>query len=202
VTTYAALRSVRHIPIYVLVAVPLVSAMIEAGLRARGKTALLDSSRSPLTLPKLVANTILLTSFLFFTIARFHHVVIHQPEAEAKEFPAAAASFLLTSQPTGPLLNHYNWGGYFIWKLFPVYKIYIDGRADLYGDAFMDQFAASYYLKGKAWRDPLVQWQIQTVVLPPDAPLTLALRQLPAWKEVFADGQAVVLTRADPAGNQ
>jgi hypothetical protein len=163
---------------------------------------LLDSSRSPLTLPKLVANTILLTSFLFFTIARFHHVVIHQPEAEAKEFPAAAASFLLTSQPTGPLLNHYNWGGYFIWKLFPVYKIYIDGRADLYGDAFMDQFAASYYLKGKAWRDPLVQWQIQTVVLPPDAPLTLALRQLPAWKEVFADGQAVVLTRADPAGNQ
>ena len=202
VTTYAALRSVRHIPIYVLVAVPLISGMIEVGLRARGKTALLDSSRSPLTLPKLVANTILLTSFLFFTIARFHHVVIHQPEAEAKEFPAAAASFLLTSQPTGPLLNHYNWGGYFIWKLFPVYKIYIDGRADLYADAFLDQFAASYYLKGKAWRDPLVQWQIQTVVLPPDAPLTLALRQLPAWKEVFADGQAVVLTRADTAGNQ
>jgi hypothetical protein len=201
VTTYAALRSVRHIPIYVLVAVPLVSAMIEACLRARGKTALLDSSRSPFTLAKLVANTILLASFLFFTIARFHHVVIRQPEAEAKEFPATAASFLMTSQLTGPLLNHYNWGGYFIWKLFPVYKVYIDGRADLYGDTFMDQFAASYYLKGKSWRDPLNEWGIQTVVLPPDAPLTLALRQLPAWKEVFADGQAVVLTRADTAGD-
>jgi hypothetical protein len=196
VTTYAALRSVRHIPIYVLVAVPLVSGIIEAWLRARGKTALLDSPRNPLTPPKLIANAILLAGFLFFTIARLHYVVARQPETEAKEFPAAAASFLMTSRPTGPLLNHYNWGGYFIWKLFPAYRVYIDGRADLYGDAFMDQFAASYYLKGKSWRDPLDQWGIQTVVLPPDAPLTLALRQLPAWKEVFADRQAVVLTRA------
>ncbi len=196
VTTYAALRSVRHIPIYVLVAVPLVSSMIAACLRARGRIALLDSPRHPLTPLKLIANAILLAGFLFFTIARLHYVVTHQPETEAKEFPAAAASFLMTSRPPRPLLNHYNWGGYFIWKLFPAYKVYIDGRADLYGDTFMDQFAATYYLKGKSWQDPLNQWGIQTVVLPPDAPLTSALRTAPAWKEIFADSQAVVLTRA------
>lgn len=201
VTTYAALRSVRHIPLYVLVAVPLVSGMIEACLRARGKTALLDASPLPLTRPKLIANTTLLAGFLLFTVARLHYVVLHQPETEAKEFPAAAASFLMTSRPLGPLLNHYNWGGYFIWKLFPDYKVYIDGRADLYGDTFMDDFAATYYLKGKTWQDPLSQWGIQTVVLPPDAPLTLALRGLPPWKEVFADSQAVVLTRAGSGGH-
>jgi hypothetical protein len=201
VTTYAALRSVRHIPIYVLVAVPLVSGMITACLRTRGKTALLDASPHPLTRPKLIANAVLLTGFLFFTVARLHYVVLHQPETEAKEFPAAAASFLMTSRPTGPLLNHYNWGGYFIWRLFPVYQVYIDGRADLYGDTFMDDFAATYYLKGKSWQDPLHKWGIQTVVLPPDAPLTLALRGMPAWNEVFADAQAVVLTRAGSGGN-
>ncbi len=196
VTTYAALRSVRHIPIYVLVAVPLLSGMITACLRERGKTALLDASPRPLTSAKLIANTILLAGFLFFTVARMHYVILHQPETEAKEFPAAAASFLMSSRPTGPLLNHYNWGGYFIWRLFPAYKVYIDGRADLYGDAFLDDFAASYYLKGKSWQDSLADWGIQTVVLPPDAPLTLALRGVPAWKLVFSDSQAVVLTRA------
>jgi hypothetical protein len=195
ITTYAALRSVRHIPIYALVVVPLVSGLIEACLREKRRVALLASSRHPLTLPKLIANVILLAGFLFFTIARLHYVVVHQPETEAKEFPAATASFLMTSRPPGPLLNHYNWGGYFIWRLFPTYKVYIDGRADLYGDTFMDQFAATYYLKGKSWQDPLNQWGIQTVVLPPDAPLTSALRAIPAWKEIFADSQAVVLTR-------
>ena len=196
VTTYGALRSVRHIPLYVLVAVPLVSGMIEACLRAQGKTALLDASPRPLTPIKLFVNAALLAGFLFFTGARLHYVVAHQPDTEAKEFPAAAASFLMSSRPPGPLLNSYNWGGYFIWKLFPDYKVYIDGRADLYGDTFMDDFAATYYLKGKAWQDPLSKSDIQTVVLPPDAPLTLALRRLPSWKEVFADSQAIVLTRA------
>jgi len=197
VTTYAALRSVRHIPIYVLVVVPLLSGMIAACLRERGKTVLLDGPRHPLTSAKLIVNALLLAGFLFFTMARLHYVVVHQPATEAKEFPTAAASFLMTSRPAGPLLNHYNWGGYFIWKLFPAYKVYIDGRADLYGDAFMDQFAASYYLKGKSWQDPLNDWGIRTVVLPPDAPLIVALRGMPGWKEVFADKQAVVLTRAE-----
>ena len=196
VATYAALRSVRHIPIYVLIAVPLVSSMIEACLRDKGKTALLDSPRHPLTRLNLIANATLLAGFLVFTMARLHYVVAHQPEIEAKEFPLGAASFLMTSRPAGPLLNHYNWGGYFIWKLFPVCKVYIDGRADLYGDTFMDEFAASYYLKGKSWQDPLNQWGIQTVVLPPDAPLTLALRAVPGWKTIFSDRQSVVLTRA------
>jgi hypothetical protein len=195
VTTYAALRSVRHIPIYVLVVVPLVSGMIEARLHARGKTALLDAPPHSLTSAKLIANGILLAGFLCFIAAHLHNVVVRQPETEAKEFPAAAASFLMTSRPAGPLLNHYNWGGYFIWKLFPAYKVYIDGRADLYGDTFMDDFAASYYLKGKSWQDPLSEWGIRTVVLPPDAPLVVALRAMPAWEVVFADKQAVVLTR-------
>ena len=202
VTTYAALRSVRHIPLYVLVAVPLVSGMIEACLRARGKTALLDASPRPLSSAKLIVNAVLLGGFLFFTVARLHYVVLHQPEAEAKEFPAAAASFLMTSRPPGPLLNHYNWGGYFIWRLFPAYKVYIDGRADLYGDAFMDSFAATYYLKGKSPQDPVKKWGIRTVVLPPDAPLTLALRGTPLWKEIFADNQTVVLTRAASGANR
>ena len=232
VTTYAALRSARHIPIYVLVAVPLVSELIAGRLRnqidlaaERRKTKaqgaspgslaesdqapeerqsawsfLFDAPPHPLAPAKLMVNALLLGGFLFFTVARLRDVVVRQPATETKEFPADAASFLMTSHAPGPLLNHYNWGGYFIWKLYPDYKVYIDGRADLYGDTFMDEFAATYYLKGKAWQDPLSQWGIQTVVLPPDAPLTSALRTIPAWKEVFADSQAIVLTRTPGSG--
>jgi hypothetical protein len=93
-------------------------------------------------------------------------------------------------------LNHYNWGGYFIWRLYPEYQVYIDGRADLYGDAFMDDLATTYYLRGDSWPSPFEKWGIRTVVLPPDAPLVTALAARRDWKTIYADSQAVVLTKA------
>ena len=51
-------------------------------------------------------------------------------------------------------MNHYNWGGYFIWKLYPQYRVFMDGRADVYGDALMTEFGACYHLTGN-WRKPL-----------------------------------------------
>jgi hypothetical protein len=92
-------------------------------------------------------------------------------------------------------LNHYNWGGYFIWKLYPDYRVFIDGRADLYGDAFMDDLATTYYLQGNSWRDLLGKWGIRTVILPPDAPLIIALQAQPDWETIYSDKQAVLLTR-------
>ena len=50
------------------------------------------------------------------------------------------------------MLNHYNWSGYFIWKLYPDYRVYIDGRADLYGDGFMSDFAAVSLPTRTAWK--------------------------------------------------
>ena len=67
-------------------------------------------------------------------------------------------------------MNHYNWGGYFIWKLYPQYRVFMDGRADVYGDALMTDFSDCYYLTDN-WRKSLQNWGIRTVVLPPDAPL-------------------------------
>jgi len=90
-------------------------------------------------------------------------------------------------------LNNYNWGGYFIAKLYPEYRVFIDGRADLYGDSFMDDFYATYHFT-EGWKRPIEQWQIRTILLPPDAPLVTALRSQPGWKQIYSDSQSVVLT--------
>jgi hypothetical protein len=195
VMTFAALRSVRHIPIYTLIAVPILSALLMAWLQESGVEQRFQSKHSTMTLRKTLLNAILLAAFLIFSVARVRFVTHRQPEAEAKEFPAAAVSFIAAHQPPAPILAHYNWGGYFIWKLYPQYRVYIDGRADLYGDAFMDNLAAAYYLKGEAWRTLLSTWGIRTVVLPPDAPVVTALRTLTDWQEMYADSQAVVFVK-------
>ena len=193
-TMFAALRSVRHIPLFVLVAVPALSSLVQARLDHSPARELFGASNPP-TRTKMVINCVLLLAFVAFTSIRFGYVVRHQATSEAHEFPAAAASYLDQNQVPGPILNHYNWGGYFIWKLYPRYRVFIDGRADVYRDAFMDAFAATYHLRGASWRQPLQEWGIRTVVLPPDAPLITALRSSPGWKSVYADTQVVILSR-------
>ena len=116
-----------------------------------------------------------------------------QAQVEAEKFPLAATDFLNREPATGPIMNHYNWGGYFIWKLYPQYRVFVDGRADVYGDRFIDDFAASYYLTDN-WKRPIEQWGIQTIILPPDAPLITALRSSSGWKTIYADSQALILT--------
>jgi hypothetical protein len=195
VTTYAALRSVRHIPIYSLIAIPILSAMVLAWLQQRWLGNGFNSKKSSMTAAKTLLNAVFLAGFLIFLVVRVRYVTHRQAETEVKEFPAAAISFIRTQRLPAPMLNHYNWGGYFIWRLYPEYRVYIDGRADLYGDAFMDELATTYYLRGDSWRKPFERWGIRTVVLPPDAPLVTALRGLPDWETMYSDNQAVVLTK-------
>jgi hypothetical protein len=54
-------------------------------------------------------------------------------EVNAKEFPAGAVEYLRTNRPSGPIFNHFNWGGYLIWTL-PEYPVGMDGRTNLYGE--------------------------------------------------------------------
>ncbi|HXY09299.1 MAG TPA: hypothetical protein VEI52_15760 [Terriglobales bacterium] len=192
-TVGVALRSVRHIPIFALVSLPLLSAVIQARFDHMGSSPF--DRRLPLTPTKLILNVVLLIGFLGFAAARVSLIVAQQGVTETKEFPAGAVRFVKTAQAPAPLMNHYNWGGYFIWQLYPEYRVYIDGRADVYGDSFLEQFAATYYLRGSSWRSGLERWGVRTVVLPPDAPLVTALSSLPQWKVVFSDRQATVLTR-------
>ncbi len=192
VLTAGGLRSVRHISIFVLVAVPILSGLAESWWHEHGLRFPATASRSP---QRLAANTVVLAAFLVFTAARIEHVVTHQAKTEAESFPLAAISFLTSHHLPGPILNHYNFGGYFIWKLHPDYPVYIDGRADLYGDQFLHDFARTYYATDPGWYEPIQRWGIRTVVLPPGAPMIVALRLKGGWTQVYSDSQATVLTR-------
>ena len=193
-TIPAGLRSMRHIPILVLVLVPVLAELATLCIRRRGERRVLQRGRGQPTSRTLLVNVVVLITFAVFTVARIWQVLGSQATTEAKHFPTAAVAFLERERPPGPIFNHYNWGGYLIWKLYPQYHVFIDGRADIYGDSFMEDFGSAYYLTDD-WRKSLETWGIRTLVLPPDAPLVTALRTGTNWKQIYADSEAVVLTR-------
>jgi len=190
---FAALLSVRHIPIYLLVAAPPLSAAMESWRLSRASGLRVQSQAAPAP-GKSVLNAGLLAVCLCLAVLRVRDVISHQPQAESRSFPAGAVSFLRAHPPNGPTFNSYDWGGYFIWKLYPQQRVFIDGRADVYGDTFLEQYAHTLNATDN-WREPLQRWQISTVVVPPDTPLLAALRANRSWKTVYADGRAVVVCR-------
>jgi len=189
--TLAALTSIRFIPFFVLVAVPVLSKAVSIEKKSPWEVQP-ASPRSRLPLP-VVFNAAALLGMVVFTAWHISDVVHRQPEAEARVFPAAAASYL-RAHPANPIFNHYDWGGYLIWKLYPETRVFIDGRADLYGDDLLRQFAGTYQLRSD-WRRALTEWQIGTVLVPPDSALAQALRIDPAWTIGFEDARAVVFVR-------
>jgi hypothetical protein len=120
--------------------------------------------------------------------------VAKQPVIEAQEFPAAAVDFIRDQKPQQPIYNEYIWGGYLIWRLYPDYRVYIDGRADVYGDGLINEFLQ--VKDGRtAWREPLDNHGIRTVLVKPDAALASLLRQDGAWQKIFEDKQSVIFVR-------
>jgi hypothetical protein len=198
-TTAGALRSARNIPFFVLVAMPLLAEHSWNWITAqRWGTWLTKPEKreigSQAILKVLLNLGLLVTVPLGVAALRLQQSVTKQPMAEAKVFPVAAVNFMRAQKPPQPIFNDYGWGGYLIWNLYPDYRVYIDGRADVYGDAFIEEFLSAQ--GGQAgWRGPLDKYGIRTVLIKPDLALASLLRQDAGWQNVFEDQQAVIFVK-------
>jgi hypothetical protein len=188
VSLYAGLVSIRLMPLFVLVAVPVIA---EQFGKDRPEIAS-DWQPSPARLRgRGLLNSAILTAMVIFAFTHVAYVIRRQAQAEMRHFPLGAVTFLQANPPTGAIFNHYDWGGYLIWKLYPSSRIFIDGRADLYGEPLLHQFADAYQLKN-GWRQTLQRWQIATVLVPANSALATGLREFPGWTVSYEDSQAVV----------
>ena len=195
ITAFGALRSVRHIPIFSLFAAPVLAKHLWAIAQSRGWDKLLTGEETRPNAIKLLINTVLLIAPLALGISRVWHFATHQRNYAELRNPVAAVEFLKSQHLPGPIYNRYGWGGYLIYQLYPDYRIYIDGRADVYGDAFFTEAVHTYDGLGN-WREALDKYNIQTVIIEPDVALTLFLRNDDQeWSKVYEDDQAVIFRR-------
>jgi hypothetical protein len=192
---FAALDAVRHIPIFALLAVPVIAA------------ALSDSSRqwespSGRVLPgatrlRLVFLGTAVALMSVFAVVRWDNLIRNQSRTEAELFPRAAVEYLASHRKPAQIFAHYDWGGYAIWKLYPDDRVFVDGRADLYGDDLLGQFRTAEQLRS-GWQRVLQQWKVGTVLVPASCALAQALALEPEWFVEYRDAQAVVFARVEP----
>ena len=197
-TAFAALDAVRHIPIFVLVATPVVAAALPVARGDRSdSTHVSKSTRGEAHRSlqfRLWFNVAVAVLMAVFALVKWTRVVRHQDAREAELFPQKAIAFLRVNDQPGRAFVYYDWGGYAIWNLYPQYRVFVDGRADLYGDDLLRQFKTAVQLK-TGWRKILDNWRVETVVVPPSCALAQALLLDGNWKAVFNDSKAIILIR-------
>jgi hypothetical protein len=133
--------------------------------------------------------------FLVFVISlRFVQVATEQPTTEIENFPKGAVDWLLENKSQGNLFNSYGWGGYLIWRMYPEYRVYIDGRADVYGDKFIYDYMTIYRAE-PGWENKLDSQAVQTVLIEPNAPLAYMLSQSTTWRIIYQDKTSTVYGR-------
>jgi hypothetical protein len=210
--SFAALDAVRHIPIFVLLAIPVIAAALPAVSQVSKMVSKSARRSAPVSLrlqPFFNAAVIILIAVL--AVVKWVNLAGDQNVREADRFPQKSVQFLRTIAPipgesSSNLFVYYDWGGYAIWKLYPEYRVFADGRADLYSDDIHGGSDDLLYQSIKTvvelrtgWRDVLDRWKVEVVLVPPSCAVVQALLLDPNWHAEFSDSKSIVLLRTHPA---
>jgi hypothetical protein len=108
--------------------------------------------------------------------------------------PTAALAFAESQHVAGPVFNDINFGDYLI---FAGVAPFIDGRVDMYGDAFLERYSAVGEFPRLA-----AQYGFAWAILAPTNAHVALLDNLTGWRRYYADDAAVVYVREDGRGSR
>jgi hypothetical protein len=110
-----------------------------------------------------------------------------------KNTSPAAAVDALKAYNSKRVFNDLPFGGYLIWRQLPVF---IDGRAELYGEQFEMAYYRALQLKDvNQLLAILKNYDIDAVLLTPATPAALLFDHLGGWQRVYSDEMAVLHVR-------
>ena len=184
--TWLALQHVRHQSVLAIVA-----ALLLAGPFARSGEGEEGEGRRPRPAPSWLL--VLFAGGLVLVAAA--RLALPMERASSASNPLEAIAAVPPELRRRPVLNSYGFGGPLI---LAGIRPYIDGRADMYGDAFLIEHQAMVNGDLAAFRRAVARWDIGWTILEPEAPLTARLDGEPGWRRIHADRWAVIHVR-DPA---
>lgn len=119
-------------------------------------------------------------------------LLIPEVRVDGPTAPITAFAHVPAELRGAPVLNDYDFGGFLI---FAGVKPYIDGRADMYGDAFVANDDLMQRGDGGAAAAAIARYRIRWTLLRPDRPLVGVLERTQGWKETYKDEYSVVLAK-------
>ena len=184
--TFMSLQSARVIPFYALASAPFL------GLRLAGESLEVRRFRRGTQWNWLVLALCL--AALASTIFLSDRTQLG-PEPRTNDYPVAGVRYIKEAGLDGNLFNTYHWGGFLVWEFYPERRVFIDGRADMYGDQFVEGYKKVYNVRS-GWQEVLEQHQVEVALVEKDASVANLLAASPDWEEVFQGEVERIFVRA------
>jgi hypothetical protein len=206
VWTALAFTSVRFVPLWALIALPILGETVMAALRTghgerapvmgrlAGRFARLDTIDRQVGRGAWSAMAALLA---LVTLARGGALPGAATPAldvhfDATIFPVAAVARLREiGVPPGQGFTTFAWGGY-LDEALPEYHMFIDSRSDAYSQRMLADYADIVGL-APDWQTLLDKYRVRWALLPTTDPLTQLLEIAPDWRCGRADAQNVAM---------
>jgi hypothetical protein len=154
----------------------------------------------PALLPRLWTDRrelapLLAVGVLLFLGTSTYRVLTPFERPDSYGVPVAALRNLPPGLRDKPVFNEYSFGGLLI---FDSIAPFIDGRSDMYGDAFTTDYFRIANGDAVRWKAAEAYWKFGWTILPPDTALVKILDREPGWRRIYADKWAVIHVRRDP----
>ncbi len=117
--------------------------------------------------------------------------------SEKMRKPVSAVEFLKKESIKGNMFNADEFGDYIIYSAFPQYKVFIDGRIDIYmPEIFKDYQAVTEFKSG--WEDIINKYEIKWIIYDKDSQLCRYLMERKDWRIIYSDDVANIFVRNTP----
>ncbi|MDX6770666.1 MAG: tetratricopeptide repeat protein [Elusimicrobiota bacterium] len=115
--------------------------------------------------------------------------------------PDGAMDFVEKSGLKGRQLNDILFGGFMIWRWHPQRPVFVDGRLEVYGPAFLEEYRRMTEAPTALWDELTRRWDIQFAVLSGISPYSEHVVEYLGgrkdWPLLFSDGFSAVYARRD-----
>jgi hypothetical protein len=198
-TTYMALNSARYIPLYAIINAPILLRLIDRlkpDLPSIDLHWLARRSENFSLMEQKSIGYLWLTGGILFVLTLAHMSRLHS-EFDKRIFPVKAVDFIMAERVSGNVFNNDEFGDYIIYKAWPKYKVFFDGRSDMYGARFgNDYLKVARTLPG--WQDVLKKHQVDWVFFNTGSMLASLLNSNPGWHLIYSDPVASIFVRDKP----
>ena len=193
--TSMSLYSVRYIPLCAIVYAPMLSkygGILIQQYEGRGSRLLqersaryekIDASSKGYAIPLVV--------LIVFTALAAGRIPVRFPEKTA---PKAAIDFLRANPIRGNMFNNDEIGDWVIYWLYPRYKVFMDGRSDMYGEPILKEYFRVTDIES-GWKDVLYKYDINYIFYYTDSVLVRHLSTDAGWRRIYTDNVASIFLR-------
>jgi hypothetical protein len=214
---HGALYAVRYMPVLAIIVLPIIGTYLEdyfrKGLADEAVPSwvrrVLQSLRGLSDRVQFLSSSfnshsaMVIFVFLLFGLTLFHartgRAAFLDYQFDDTKFPIKAVEFVTTQGITGHMYNSYYFGGYLIYHFYPDpgYRVFIDGRAEVYGDKILKAFI---HVDGlfPDWASVLDNYGVTWIIHQAGSQLSTVLLENPGWKLIYADSVANIFVKDIP----